>query len=113
MLLYASKEVVFAAKDFLENPDREKFLTNVSSSVEHELRKIGLKLINVNVTDTEGNTVDGARIKIYSSPCVSWGATAGWTDFNGNKQLNREEKGNRSSIPEPEILAEWAFTDET
>ncbi len=33
------------------NSDREKFLTNVSDSVEHELRKIGLKLINVNVTD--------------------------------------------------------------
>ena len=27
MLLYASKEVIYAAKDFLENPDREKFLT--------------------------------------------------------------------------------------
>ncbi|MCQ2252628.1 MAG: flotillin family protein [Bacteroidales bacterium] len=33
------------------NSDREKFAVNVSEAVGHELRKIGLKLINVNVTD--------------------------------------------------------------
>ena len=33
------------------NSDRDKFLANVSANVEAELRKIGLKLINVNVTD--------------------------------------------------------------
>ncbi|MCD4796219.1 MAG: T9SS type A sorting domain-containing protein [Candidatus Cloacimonetes bacterium] len=43
--------------------------------------------LNVNVTDSNGNPVDGARIKIYSSPCVSWGCTAGWTDYNGQKQF--------------------------
>ena len=43
--------------------------------------------LNVNVTDNNGHPVDGARIKIYSSPCVSWGATAGWTDYNGQKQF--------------------------
>lgn len=43
--------------------------------------------LNVNVTDSDGNPVDGARIKIYSSPCTGWGATAGWTGFNGNKQF--------------------------
>jgi hypothetical protein len=41
--------------------------------------------LNVNVYDNNANPVDGARIKIYSSPCVSWGATAGWTDFDGQK----------------------------
>ncbi|MDO9578493.1 MAG: T9SS type A sorting domain-containing protein [Candidatus Cloacimonadales bacterium] len=43
--------------------------------------------LNANVTDSNGNPVDGARIKIYSTPCVSWGCTAGWTDFNGQKQF--------------------------
>ena len=43
--------------------------------------------LNVNVTDNNGQPVDGARIKIYSSPCVSWGATAGWTNYNGGKQF--------------------------
>src|SRR5690606_6263190 len=33
------------------NADRDKFLANVSKNVDSELRKIGLKLINVNVTD--------------------------------------------------------------
>ena len=33
------------------NRDREKFLHNIQSSVEPELRKIGLVLINVNITD--------------------------------------------------------------
>jgi flotillin len=33
------------------NSDRDKFLENISKNVEAELKKIGLKLINVNVTD--------------------------------------------------------------
>ena len=33
------------------NADRDKFLINISQNVEQEMRKIGLKLINVNVTD--------------------------------------------------------------
>jgi flotillin len=33
------------------NRDREKFLQNVQSSLEPELRKLGLVLINVNITD--------------------------------------------------------------
>jgi flotillin len=33
------------------NSDRDKFLENISKNVDSELKKIGLKLINVNVTD--------------------------------------------------------------
>lgn len=33
------------------NTDRDKFLLAVSNNVEIELKKIGLRLINVNVTD--------------------------------------------------------------
>ena len=43
--------------------------------------------LNVNVADKDGNPVDGARIKINSDPCVSWGATMGWTDHAGQKQF--------------------------
>ena len=43
--------------------------------------------LQVNVIDNNGNPVDGARIKIYSSPCVAWGATAGWTVEDGFKQF--------------------------
>jgi len=51
-IIIGQLRVVIATMDIEEiNNDREKFLTNVSASVEHELQKIGLKLINVNVTD--------------------------------------------------------------
>jgi hypothetical protein len=43
--------------------------------------------LNVSVTGSEGRPVDGARVKILSYPCVSWGATAGWTDRDGQKQF--------------------------
>jgi flotillin len=33
------------------NSDRDKFLTNISNGVEVELKKVGLRLINVNITD--------------------------------------------------------------
>jgi flotillin len=33
------------------NSDRDKFLENISKNIDNELKKIGLKLINVNVTD--------------------------------------------------------------
>lgn len=51
-IIFGQLRVVIATMDIEEiNSDREKFLRNVSESVEHELAKIGLKLINVNVTD--------------------------------------------------------------
>jgi len=51
-VIFGQLRVVIATMDIEEiNSDREKFLTNVSAGIEHELAKIGLKLINVNVTD--------------------------------------------------------------
>ncbi len=51
-ILFGQLRLVIATMDIEEiNSDRDKFLINVSQNVELELRKIGLKLINVNVTD--------------------------------------------------------------
>ena len=51
-ILFGQLRLVIATMDIEEiNADRDKFLLNVSQNVEQELRKIGLKLINVNVTD--------------------------------------------------------------
>ena len=51
-ILFGQLRLVIATMDIEEiNADRDKFLANVSANVEAELRKIGLKLINVNVTD--------------------------------------------------------------
>ncbi len=51
-IIFGQLRLVVASMDIEEiNSDRDKFLTNISKSVETELRKVGLKLINVNITD--------------------------------------------------------------
>lgn len=51
-ILFGQLRLVIATMDIEEiNADRDKFLANVAKNVDTELRKIGLKLINVNVTD--------------------------------------------------------------
>lgn len=51
-ILFGQLRLVIATMDIEEiNADRDKFLSNVAKNVDTELRKIGLKLINVNVTD--------------------------------------------------------------
>lgn len=51
-IIFGQLRLVIATMDIEEiNSDRDKFLDNVSQNVEAELKKIGLKLINVNVTD--------------------------------------------------------------
>lgn len=51
-ILFGQLRLVIATMSIEElNADRDKFLEAVSSSVESELKKIGLKLINVNITD--------------------------------------------------------------
>ena len=51
-IIFGQLRLVVATMDIEEiNSNREKFLANVTSNVEAELKKIGLKLINVNVTD--------------------------------------------------------------
>ncbi len=51
-IIFGQLRLVIATMDIEEiNSNREKFLANISSNVEAELKKVGLKLINVNVTD--------------------------------------------------------------
>jgi len=51
-ILFGQLRLVIATMTIEEiNSDRDKFLENISKNVDSELRKIGLKLINVNVTD--------------------------------------------------------------
>lgn len=53
-IIFGQLRLVVATMDIEEiNSDRDKFLHNVSSNVGTELRKIGLTLINVNVTDIQ------------------------------------------------------------
>lgn len=51
-IIFGQLRLVVATMDIEEiNTDRDKFLSAVASNVEIELKKIGLRLINVNVTD--------------------------------------------------------------
>lgn len=51
-ILFGQLRLVIATMTIEEiNSDRDKFLDNISINVDTELKKIGLKLINVNVTD--------------------------------------------------------------
>ena len=53
-ILFGQLRLVVATMDIEEiNSDRDKFLTNVATNVGAELKKIGLELINVNVTDIQ------------------------------------------------------------
>lgn len=51
-ILFGQLRLVVATMDIEDiNADRDKFLSNISINVDSELKKIGLTLINVNVTD--------------------------------------------------------------
>lgn len=51
-IILGQMRLVVAMMDIEEiNNNRDKFLANIASNVEAELKKIGLKMINVNVTD--------------------------------------------------------------
>ncbi len=51
-IIFGQLRLIIATMDIEEiNTDRDKFLLAVSKNVEIELKKIGLRLINVNVTD--------------------------------------------------------------
>ncbi|MGC3979558.1 MAG: SPFH domain-containing protein [Paludibacteraceae bacterium] len=51
-ILFGQLRLVIATMTIEEiNTDRDKFLDNISKTVDSELKKVGLRLINVNVTD--------------------------------------------------------------
>lgn len=56
-IIFGQLRLVVATMEIEEiNNDRDKFLVAVSNNVEIELKKIGLRLINVNVTDINDET---------------------------------------------------------
>lgn len=51
-IIFGQLRLTIATMDIEEiNTDRDKFLANVSTNVESELKKVGLRLINVNIKD--------------------------------------------------------------
>ncbi|MGS2761247.1 flotillin family protein [Sinomicrobium sp. M5D2P9] len=53
-IIFGQLRLVVASMDIEEiNSDRDKFLQNITENLEAELKKVGLKLINVNITDIQ------------------------------------------------------------
>ncbi len=51
-IIFGQLRLVVVSMDIEEiNTDRDKFISHITHSVEAELKKVGLKLINVNITD--------------------------------------------------------------
>ena len=65
-IILGQLRLVIATMEIEEiNADRDKFLVAVSNNVEIELKKIGLRLINVNVTDIND---ESGYCLLYTSP---------------------------------------------
>jgi flotillin len=88
-IILGQLRLVIATMDIEEiNADRDKFLIAVSSNVETELKKIGLRLINVNITD----------INDESGYIVALGREAAAKAINDAKrQLPRKTETDRSA----------------
>ena len=93
-IIFGQLRLVVAMMDIEEiNSNRDKFLANVASNVEAELKKIGLKLINVNVTD----------IKDESGYIDALGKEAAAKAINDAKKMVAE-KNRDGSIGEAEAV---------
>ncbi|MBQ3094530.1 MAG: flotillin family protein [Clostridia bacterium] len=91
-IIFGQLRLIIATMDIEEiNTDRDKFLAAVSSNVETELKKIGLRLINVNVTD----------ISDESGYIAALGKEAAAKAINDAKKLVAE-RGRDGSIGEAE-----------
>lgn len=93
-IIFGQLRLVVAMMDIEDiNSNRDKFLANVASNVETELKKIGLKLINVNVTD----------IKDESGYIEALGKEAAAKAINDAKKMVAE-KNRDGSIGEAEAV---------
>ncbi len=80
------RQVIASMKIEEINRDREHFLTSIQNSLEPELRKIGLVLINVNITDITDNS--------------------GYIDAIGRKAASEAVQQARADVAEQEKLGE-------
>lgn len=95
-IIFGQLRLVVATMDIEEiNSNRDKFLEAVSSNVEAELKKIGLKLINVNVTD----------LKDESGYIIALGKEAAAHAINEAKK-SVAEKNRYGAIGEAEAVRE-------
>lgn len=108
-ILFGQLRLVIATMTIEEiNSDRDKFLSQISTTVDSELKKIGLKLINVNVTD----------IKDESGYIIALGKEAAAKAINDAKisvaeQEKIGETGKAQADKDREINIALAIRDES
>ena len=124
-IIFGQLRLVIATMDIEEiNTDRDKFLDAVSGNVETELNKIGLRLINVNVTDIDDESgyiaalgkeaaakaINDAKISVAEADRNgAIGASAAATD----QRINVSRANSEAIAGENEAKAKIAESDAT
>jgi len=75
-IIFGQMRVIIATMD-IESliSDRDQFIERITKGVEGELRKVGLKLMNVNIrdiTDEEGQIAAISQSKLNNKPAMIW-----------------------------------------
>lgn len=111
-IIFGQLRLVVATMSIEEvNTDRDKFLAEIAKSVECELKKIGLKLINVNMTDISDESGyivalgKEAAAKVINDALISV-AEADRTGSIGQAQARRDERINVAKAEAEAITGE-------
>ncbi len=113
-ILFGQLRLVIATMDIEEiNTDRDKFLENVSKNVEAELNKIGLKLINVNVTDIrdESGYIEALGKEAAAKAINDAKVSVAQRDRDGAIGESTANKEKNIQVAEAETLAEQGVAE--
>ena len=122
-ILFGQLRLVIATMSIEElNSDRDKFLEAISSNVEVELKKIGLRLINVNVTDINDESgyiealgqeaaakaINEAKVRVAEQEKIG---EIGKADANRETRIRTAEANAQAVMGENEAKVEIANSD--
>ena len=107
-IIFGQLRLVIATMDIEEiNADRDKFLDAVSRNVETELKKIGLRLINVNVTDIsdESGYIEALGKEAAAKAINDAKRTVAEKERDGSIGVANANRDQRVSVSEANALA--------
>jgi len=107
-IIFGQLRLVIATMDIEEiNADRDKFLDAVSRNVETELKKIGLRLINVNVTDIsdESGYIEALGKEAAAKAINDAKKTVAEKDRDGSIGVANADRDQRVQVSEANALA--------
>ena len=107
-IIFGQLRLVIATMDIEEiNADRDKFLDAVSRNVETELKKIGLRLINVNVTDIsdESGYIEALGKEAAAKAINDAKRTVAEKERDGSIGVANADRDQRVSVSEANALA--------